>query len=392
MKIAYVDCFSGISGDMFIGALLDAGLDLERLKDELAKLPLAGVEVKAEKVHRKHIAATKFDVHDTGRKVYRHLPDLNRIVDEADLQETVKVSAKQVFLKIAEAEARCHGVPLEKVHFHEVGAVDTIIDVVGALTGLHILGVERVVASALNVGSGTVEFSHGKYPVPAPATADILKGVPVYGSDSQGELVTPTGAAIITAIAAAYGTMPAMQVEKIGYGAGAREMATPNVLRVLLGDSQAAAGWQSDLIVILETNIDDMNPEIYDHVFERLLAAGALDVYLTHIAMKKNRPGVKLTVLAEPGAERSLADMIFAETTSIGIRYRYEERFKLQREVKRYGTSLGELRVKLAYAGTGLLNFAPEYEDCKKLASQHQLPMKTVYQIVLAELAPLVNK
>jgi uncharacterized protein (TIGR00299 family) protein len=387
MKVAYFDCFSGISGDMFIAALLDAGLEFNALQDGLKTLGLADVELKSTKVTRKNISAVKFDVIDNSKKVYRHLPDLNRIVDESGLQESVKEQARKVFLRIAEAEARCHGVSLEKVHFHEVGAVDTIIDVAGALVGLQQLGIQKVVASKINVGNGTVEFSHGRFPVPAPATTDLLRGVPVYATDSQAELVTPTGAALITSLAESYSTLPVMKIEAVGYGAGSRELASPNVLRVLIGQSEPGEGLSSDSITVLESNIDDMNPEIYAHLFDRLLAAGALDVFFSTISMKKNRPGIKLTVLIQPGHEKKFSDIILSETTSIGIRYRVEQRLKLYREIRVYRTSLGEAKVKVASRDNKIVHYAPEYESCRQLADSNKLPLKVVYQKLQKELA-----
>ena len=367
---------------MLIGALLDAGLDLKDLADEIAKLNLPGCSIEAQKVSRQHIACTKFDVIDREEQPYRHLADLTGIVDAAPLDEDVKQTANAIFLKIGEAEARIHDKPLEKVHFHEIGAVDTIVDVVAAVVGLKLLGVEKVFCSRLNVGSGTVEFSHGKYPVPAPATSEILKDVPIYTSDSKGELVTPTGAAIISTVAEAFGEMPAMSISCVGYGAGGREMETPNALRVYLGESETGG---TDVIRVIETNIDDMNPEIYEYVLEKLLGAGALDAFLTGVSMKKGRPGALLTVLAEADKEEALCEIILRETTSIGVRIREERRRKLDRELIEIDTEYGPVKVKVSSYQGQVVTRSPEYEDCKRIAQERDVPLKDVYRA--AELA-----
>ncbi len=383
--IAYFDCFSGISGDMLIGSLLDAGLDFEALQAELTKLPLTGYELAVRKVSKQHLAASKFDVIDKGQKAYRHLKDLNEIVDSSTLSAEIKKKSKQIFLRIAAAEAKIHGMPLEKVHFHEIGAVDTIIDVVGALTGLALLDVKRVLCSRLNVGSGFVTFSHGTYPVPAPATAAILQDVPIYSSGVEGELVTPTGAAIIAEVAESFGPMPTFEVQQIGYGAGDKELLQPNVLRVFLSKEEQDPDLESDEVCIIETNIDDMNPQLYEAVFEQLFAAGALDVYMTNIMMKKSRPAVKLSVLCRPLETRKFEKIILAETTSIGLRVRTEKRRKLKRELRQIDTSLGKIQFKLALLAGEVVRVTPEYEDCKKIAAEAGLPLAEVIDRVRAE-------
>ena len=382
-KIAYLDCFSGISGDMLIGALLDAGADFAALKSELAKLDLANYELQTRQVTKQHLAATKFEVVDKGQTAYRHLSDLVAIVENADLAPEIQEHAKRIFLRIATAEAKVHGQPLEKVHFHEIGALDTIVDVVGALVCLKLLNIDQVFCSKLHVGAGFVEFSHGKFPVPAPATAELLKRVPIYAGDLQAELVTPTGAAIVAEIAAAFGDLPEMVTESIGYGAGTRELPQqPNVLRVFVGEPVSAAAADRDTIAILETNIDDMNPQWYETVMDRLFAEGALDVYLTHIVMKKGRPATKLTVLATSGDESRLARVIFHETTSLGVRIRHETRQKLRREIKEVDTRFGKVRFKVARLGDRVVNATPEYEDCRKIATKQRIPLKQVYQLL----------
>jgi uncharacterized protein (TIGR00299 family) protein len=385
MKVAYFDCFSGISGDMFIGALIDAGLDLDDLRSELGKLDVPDMHVNARKVSKKNIAATRFEVVDKGEKRYRHLPDLNRIVDEGNLSDKVKAQAKEIFLAIAKAEAKIHNQPLEKVHFHEVGALDTIVDVVGALVGLEKLRIQRVFSSPLNVGSGTVEFSHGVFPVPAPATAELLAQTPVYSNEVQGELVTPTGAALIAALASSFGPMPLMTLSATGYGAGTRDLERPNVLRVLIGEM---TGQEEETIVVIESNIDDMNPEFYDHVLDQLFGAGALDVYCSNILMKKTRPATKLTVLGKPEDEQKLSQIILSETTSLGVRVRREWRHKLAREIVQVQTAYGKIQCKVSRLAGKIVTKMPEYEACRQIATQLQVPLKQIYaaaELALAE-------
>ncbi|MFQ5824120.1 MAG: nickel pincer cofactor biosynthesis protein LarC [bacterium] len=375
-KIAYFDCFSGISGDMIIGALLDAGLDFNILRKELNKIHLKNFEIDSEKVVKNNLAATKFKVSSKDEKIYEHLGALNRMVEKSNLEEEIKTNAKKIFLKIAKAEAKIHNQPLEKIHFHEIGVIDTIIDVVGALVGFKLLGIEKIYCSKLNVGSGFVEFSHGKFPVPAPATAEILIGIPIYSTDSDAELVTPTGAAIITTVAKEFGDMPAMKTESIGYGAGTRDLKQPNVLRIFIGYSKASEG---EIIYTIETNIDDMNPQIYGYVMEKLLQNGALDVYLTNILMKKNRPAIKLTVLSNTEDKEKLIKIILEETTSLGVRIRQENRTILEREIKAVETPFGKVKVKIAKLNGEIVNTMPEYEDCKRIAKEKNIPLKQVY-------------
>lgn len=381
-EIAYFDCFSGISGDMLIGAILDAGVDLEPFRAEMSKLRLNEFELTQKKVMKQHLAATKFEVVDKAQKKYRHPKDLNAIIDNSDFDEDIKSSAKKIFLRIAKAEAKIHNMPVEKVHFHEIGAVDTIVDVVGALVGLRMLGVDKVICSKLNVGTGFVEFSHGRYPAPAPATAEILLGVPVYSNETVGELVTPTGAAIITEIADSFGAMPEMKLSRIGYGAGSKDLEQPNVLRLLLGETGGNSDFDEDIISVLETNIDDMNPQFYETTMSNLLAAGALDVFISNILMKKNRPAHQLTVLCTLENENKIAKIIFQNTSSIGVRIRQEKRKKLKRELNKVQTEFGEITVKISRLNGKILNMTPEYEDCKKIAQSQNIPLKKVYEII----------
>lgn len=383
--LAYFDCFSGISGDMLIGSLLDAGLDFSALQTELSKMQVDGYTLAVRKVSKQHLAASKFDVIDEGQKAYRHLRDLNEIVDGAGLSPAVRDKAKRIFSRIAAAEAKVHGMPAEKVHFHEIGAVDTIIDVVGALSGLELLGVRRVISSRLNVGCGSITFSHGKYPVPAPATAEILTGVPIYATEIEGELVTPTGAAIITELAESFGPMPTLAAGRIGYGAGDKDLAQPNVLRVFLSQAGIESDLERDEVCVIETNIDDMNPQLYETVFEKMLSAGALDVYTSNILMKKNRPAIRLSVLCRPQDQRRLTQLLLLETTSLGVRVRRENRQKLKRESLTVQTSLGEVRFKLAMLDGEEVKASPEYEDCKRIATATGLPVRVVMDKVKSE-------
>ena len=377
MKIAYFDCFSGISGDMILGALIDLGLDLSFLRKELQKLKLKNYEITTKRIVKSGISATKFEL-ITKNKTHeeRNLKEINKIIENSKLDSNSKKIIKKIFLKIAAAEAKIHNKSINEVHFHEIGAIDTIIDIAGTVIGLKKLGIERIYCSKINVGAGFVEFSHGKFPVPAPATAEILKGTPVYNNNIEAELVTPTGAAIITAIADKFVEMPQMELKKIGYGAGSRDLKQPNVLRVFLGKS---ANIENEKIDIIETNIDNMNPEIYPYVIEKLLDNGALDAYLTNIIMKKGRPAVKLTVLAEIKDTDRLCNIIFDETTTIGVRIYQAKRKKFDREIKIVKTKYGNIRVKISKLGNQVKNAAPEYEDCVKVAKNKKVPLKRVY-------------
>jgi uncharacterized protein (TIGR00299 family) protein len=388
-KIAYFDCFSGISGDMIIGALLDAGLDFKLFTAELEKLRLSGYEPKYRKVMKQNIASTKFDVMCSESAPLRHLSDLIRIVDDSGLDAETVGKAKEVFLTIAKAEAKIHNQPLTKVHFHEIGAIDTIVDVVGSLVGLKLLGVERVYASKVNVGTGFVEFSHGKFPVPAPATAEILRNVPTYATETNAEVITPTGASIITTLAEEFTPMPQMVTEAIGYGAGSHDLPQPNVLRVFIGDLVESRNSAMETICVLETNIDDMNPQVYGHVMVRLFDEGALDVYVGNVQMKKGRPGNTLTVLCEPASEAKVTKLIFEETTSLGVRRRLEERTVLRREVKQVDSKFGPISVKVSSLDGKILNATPEYDQCRQAAKENKVPLKEIYREVTRALGEI---
>jgi hypothetical protein len=380
MTLAYFDCFSGISGDMTLGALVDAGVSIDALRTELARLDLAGYELKAEKVKRGGIAATKVHVviQEQSRKP-RHLADIVKLIEGSSLSLAVRTKSSGIFKRLADAEAKVHATTPDHIHFHEVGAVDAIVDIVGSVIGLELLGITKVLMSGINVGSGTVQTSHGLLPIPAPATAELLIGIPVYQSATQFELATPTGAAIISTLGSAVGNLPPMKIDRIAYGAGDQDFPNqPNVLRVLIGET--AIAYDEDTSIVIETNIDDMNPQVYAYLIETLMRQGAQDAYLTPIIMKKGRPAVLLTVLADRSKSDVILDTIFRETTSIGVRIREVERRKLDREIREVDTLYGKVRVKISRRGDEILSATPEYEDCRKIAEEKQIPLKQVIE------------
>jgi uncharacterized protein (TIGR00299 family) protein len=384
MKIAYFDCFAGASGDMILGALLDAGLDEAAWRAGLEKLDLSGYEIQVKKVHKGPIAATQVEVLCEESRVHRHLGDIEALINASGLPLPVQERSVAVFRRLAQAEARVHGESIENVHFHEVGAVDAIVDVVGAALGLWMMEVEEVYVSALPMGHGFVDCAHGRLPLPAPATVELAQGLPVVNLDVEAELVTPTGAALLSTLGTGFGAWPSMVLEQTGYGAGQRDLEFPNVLRLLVGRSCAALDAPTQNVEVLEANIDDMNPEFYGHVIQRLLDAGALDVYLTPVYMKKNRPGVVLSVSCRAEDSQRLAALVFAETTTIGIRRIKTERWALAREYVAVQTPFGEVGVKLARLGEQVVNASPEYEDCRRLALEHGVPLKEVYAAATA--------
>jgi hypothetical protein len=380
MKIAHFDCFSGASGDMILGALIGAGCDPAALEAGLRKLPITGWRLSVEKALKKGIGATRMRVDVTEQKAHRSLSTILELVGRADLPARAQSCAAEIFRRLGEAEARIHGVPVEEVHFHEVGAVDAIVDIVGACWGLEWLGIERVTCSALNVGGGVVRAAHAFLPVPAPATADLLRGVPTYSTGIARELVTPTGAAILTTVAAEFGPQPKMRVGVVGYGAGEADLPEQaNVLRLFVGEAagEVCAPWDEELVVI-EANLDDMNPQIYGYFMERAFQAGALDVFSVPVQMKKDRPGTLLTVLCREEDTEHLIRVIFAETTTIGVRSHTVRRRCLARESVTVATSYGPVRIKLASANGTVLNAAPEYEDCRKIAAEKDVPLRQV--------------
>lgn len=374
MKICYLDAFSGLSGDMLVGALASAGADEAALVEGLNSLS-TGARFRFDRVMRRSIAAHKFIV-DQGPEHghhHRHLDDILGMIDASGLPGAVKRDASAIFRRLGEAEAGVHQVPLEEVHFHEVGAVDSIADIVGAALGFHLLGTDRIVCSPVNVGGGTVGTEHGVLPVPAPATAALLKDRPVYSKGPQMELTTPTGAAIATTLAASFDALPPMRILATGYGAGDRDFAEqPNVLRIIFGEATGAP--ESTTVAVIEANIDDASPELLGHALERLLEAGALDVTIAPLLMKKGRPGSLLSVISAPQDRERLAQLVFAETTTLGLRIYTAERRVETRRLVEVETPHGEVRVKVSDSG----NFAPEFEDCRKLALSSGVPLKQI--------------
>jgi len=448
MRIAYLECFSGISGDMFLGALVDAGVSPKLLEDTVAALGV-GAKLEISKVMRSGISATKVDVwvdgekdmpreeywakqdgknvdsverapsrssahehdhshphehpHDHGHHhhsdhehshtgasaphkhdhSHRGLSEIKKIISAASISDKAKKTAISIFEALGAAEAKIHNVPIETIHFHEVGAVDAIVDIVCAAVGAEALGVDEIICSSLNVGGGTVNCAHGNFPVPAPATVELLKDAPVYSSGIQMELVTPTGAAIVKTIAKRFGAFPELKIEKSAYGAGSRDFhGHPNVLRLVIGEAapKLASKTNSDTITVLEANIDDLNPQVFGYVMDRLLEDGALDVFGMPVQMKKNRPGTLLTVLCKPEDVDKLMQLIFSETTTLGVRRREEGRQCLARRWENVRTEWGEVRIKIASMNGTITNYAPEYEDCRRIAAEHHIPLKMVMQ------------
>jgi uncharacterized protein (TIGR00299 family) protein len=380
MKVAYFDCFAGISGDMTLGALVDAGLSFAALKSELDKLSVREFTLSKRRVEKHGIAGTKIDVNAREGHVHRHLKDVLEIINSSSISASAKEKAGRVFQKLAEAEAKIHGTTIEAVHFHEVGAVDAIVDVVGAIVGLELLGIEAIYASKFRFGSGHTRGAHGAMPVPVPAVVEMTKGFPSERTDIPYELVTPTGAAILTALASNIGETIQLRTESTGYGAGTRDVKqVPNLLRVEIGE--LVADPRTDFPILLETNIDDMNPEIYGYLIDRLLEAGARDAFLTPVIMKKGRPGIQLTVLADPNKETELTELIFSETTTLGIRRLPVQRHVLERRADTVQTPYGPIRVKIADIG-GKQRITPEYDDCARIAREKQVPILDVYKAV----------
>ncbi len=381
MKLAYFDCFSGISGDMTLGALVDAGCSLELLRSDLQGLQIPGWTISSEKVWKNGMAATFVHVATEGQTKHRSLSAILEIFEKSQLSESVGKNAAAIFRKLGEAEASVHDVALEKIHFHEVGAVDAIVDIVGACIAFDALGIEKFACSPLNVGGGTAKMTHGVLPVPAPATAKLLQGKPTYSNGVQRELVTPTGAAIVSTLCDTFGPQPQMTVSAIGYGAGSIELeGQPNVVRIMIGEAadKVIAGFDEEISVI-EANLDDMNPQIYGYFLEKALAAGALDVYTTPVQMKKNRPGTLLTLLCKPQDTNSLMSLVFAETTTFGARTYRAQRRTLPRESVNVHTQFGDVRVKLSRVNGRILHVAPEFDDCRKLAVEKNVPLQRVF-------------
>lgn len=384
MKTLYFDCFAGASGNMVLGALIAAGVDANSLKSELNKLGLPDFELVVEKVDRSGISSTHVRVEIPDEKNHRHLPEIERIISESGLSPSVKERSIATFRRLAAAEASVHGIELKKVHFHEVGALDAIIDIVGSCIGFEMLGIDQFVASKIHVGSGFVDMAHGKFPVPPPAVAELLKDISFYSTDIEGELITPSGAAIIATLCDGYGSIPEMTLECTGYGAGTRTYDRfPNVLRVMIGETAEGSNRTgSETLAVLETNIDDLSPQILGHFMDRALAEGALDCWFTPIQMKKNRPATLVSVLCRAADQRKFLDLFYRETSTIGVRVRSVERHSLDRESTAVETEFGEVKVKTAYLDGEAVNSNPEFEDLKAAAVASGVSIKAVADAV----------
>ena len=379
MRTAYLDCFSGISGDMFLGALLDAGLPFETLKQALSTLPLKGYSIEMKREARNNLMAASFIVTLKGKKhEHRGMKEIREIINRGKLSEAVKKKSIKIFESIAEAEGKIHGLSPEEVHFHEVGAVDSIIDIVGAAFGIEFMQINSLSVSNVPLGSGFMETGHGRIPIPSPATVALLKGIPVHSSGLEYELVTPTGAALIREFASSFVSMPPMIIDSVGYGAGKRILPDrPNLLRMIIGVEQT--GSQVETIVLIEANLDDTNPEWMGFLMEDLFEAGALDVVFCPIQMKKNRPGIQIQVMGNPQDTDSLIEILMRETTTIGVRFRYGQRKILERSNIEIDSPWGRMKVKKIVRPDGTFFIQPEFESCKKIAKEFRLPLKEVY-------------
>ena len=386
MRILYLDCFSGVAGDMILGALIDLGVSVGLIRDRLSALPLRGYAISARRTIRQGISGTKFEVKVGRDHAHRGWREIRGIIEEAALDEEIRDRSLQIFRRLIEAESRIHRIPLEKVHLHELGAVDAIVDIVGSVIAMReILGSDgRLHVSPIRVGTGFVRMEHGSLPVPAPATAALLKGVPISSGPVEGELATPTGAAIVSTLAASFGPMPPMTLLGVGYGAGTRQYDDhPNLLRALLGEATRTAQASEDVAVI-ECTIDDMNPQGYGYLMERLFEKGALEVFYTPVQMKKNRPGTLVTVIAPQEKFGDLSEVVFAESTTIGLRHTLAGRIELAREVKTVKTPFGRVRVKVSSLDGQVAQAQPEYEDCRRIASERGVPLKEILAAAIA--------
>ncbi|NQV17554.1 MAG: nickel pincer cofactor biosynthesis protein LarC [Armatimonadetes bacterium] len=389
MKIAYFDCFAGISGDMILGALLDAGLDLNLFIKEIQKLNIGNIRISTEKVTRNGISGTKVHISTTDKAEHRHLEDIKEIINTSTLNNEIITKSIAVFQKLAETEAKIHNTTIDKIHFHEVGALDTIIDITGTITALYLMGLEKISASRIHIGTGFVHCQHGKIPVPSPATSELLKQIPVFSTGIESELTTPTGAALISSISKSFGMMPGMNIKTIGYGAGSKKLEIPNLLRVYIGEESTSGDksvFESDQVFLLETNIDDMSPEILSYLMDKLFAIGALDVYFSSIQMKKNRPGIMLSAIVKKENLNSLLECIFKETSTLGIRTKKIDRKIIKRKTIKVNTEYGSVDVKVGYLKNKIFTASPEYEDCKKIAEEQKIPLKDIFQLVKNEI------
>ena len=389
MKTIYFDCFAGASGDMILGAMVAAGVDPNALREQLSLLNVEGFKIDFETVDRSGVSATYARVETIHEHKHRHLSDIRRIIEESGVTKAAKELSLRIFMRLADAEARVHDEPVEKVHFHEVGALDAIVDVVGAAICFDLLQIDRFVSSPLHVGSGMVEMAHGRFPVPPPAVTELLRGVPFYSSDIKGELLTPTGAAIITTVCEEYGPIPRIKTDRTGYGAGTRQYENfPNVLRVLIGETEVDDA-ASERLWMIETNLDDASPQIVGHVMDRAFEIGALDCYFTPVQMKKNRPGVLLSVLCSAAEKEAAMKLLFTETTTLGIRSYEVGRRALRRSVVQVETQYGPIDVKVAHLNGRVVNEMPEFEQCRKAANEANVPLKAVEEAARIALAKL---
>jgi uncharacterized protein (TIGR00299 family) protein len=378
MKTLYFDCFAGASGDMILGALVGAGVEPRALIDQLKLLKLGGWEIDFERVDRSGISATYAKVKTAHEHAHRHLKDILKIIDESGSNQKVKDRAALIFSKLAEAEAHVHNLPVEKIHFHEVGALDAILDVCGAAIGFDLLGIEQFISSPLRVGFGMTDMAHGRFPIPPPAVAELLKGTPIYAGEIEGEFLTPTGAAIISTLCDRFESLPAMHISATGYGAGTRNpKGFPNALRILIGESQAIGIAADERLLMIETNIDDMSPQLFGHVMDRAFELGALDCYFTPVQMKKNRPGMLLSILCHPNEREKFLQMLFAETTTIGARSYEVDRRALPRETVRVQTKFGAIDVKVVHSN-GDVKAMPEFEQCRSVARESGAALREV--------------
>ena len=379
MKIAYFDCFSGASGDMILGALIDAGLSARRLREELKKLRIPVIRLRTEKVLKGGISATQAIVEGRSEKrSHRNLKEILRIIGKSDVEAEVREKSEEIFKRIASVEAKIHHTSMEEVHFHELGGLDSIVDIVGSVWGIGQLGIEKIYVSKVNVGGGFVKCEHGILPVPAPATLSLMEGKPIYSSGVERELFTPTGAGILTTLGSEFGSMPLIHVERIGYGAGRDNLPHPNLLRLIIGTSESTSG--KERVVVIETNIDDMNPQFYDYLIEKLLDMEVLEVFITPILMKKSRPGHLLTIICPSEKLPLVTKFLLRETTTLGLRWHEEERAKADREILTRETKYGKIRFKLARWDGRIVNLSPEYEDCKRSALKKGVPLKEVFE------------
>lgn len=379
MRIAYFDCFSGASGDMILGALIDVGINPKALKEMLKRLGISSIHLKVRRVLKAGISGTQVILEGKREKrAHRNLKEILRVIHKSRMDNAVKEKSIEIFNRIASVEAGIHQIPLEEVHFHELGGLDSIIDIVGAVYGIRELGIEEIYVSKINVGGGFVRCEHGILPVPAPATLGLIKGKPIYSSGTERELLTPTGAAILTTLGDKFGPIPLMKVEKIGYGAGRDDLPHPNLLRLLVGTPEPS--WEKEKVAVIETNIDDMNPQIYDYVMERLFAMKVMEVFITPILMKKNRPAHLLSIICPIDQLPFVTEFLLKETTTLGLRWHEEERAKADREILTIQTQYGKIRFKVARWDERVVNLSPEYEDCKRLALERGIPLKEVLE------------